>query len=262
MPGIQVVIEIVILLALHVQAFPATRTAVSANSNFKAGYESGIFSDSKICLEFKSRRKLVFDDRVPSRRRPCKQCPGDIDEEDGDIDRRESFFAMVGGVLASLSMPSAVSAMYGEDAKIELPNPVDAITKRANGQCLVETLGNRECLVYLDPANKLYQGVDSEVLFTRIAKDSDVLASIPTLVTEKKWTQVTGTLLGPLGDLVETMNQLTRQSKNTSKASVLAKKTKVALYEIFQAAERKQVDKALVAHKEATTDLSDFLKAL
>jgi hypothetical protein len=251
-----VMLVIFILLALNVQAFP------TITSYADSGTVSGIFSNSKLYTHDKTRSQSTFDNGFNARRRPCKRCPEEVTEDDVDMDRREAFFAMVGGIVASLSMPSAVSAMYGEDAKIELPNPLDSIAKRANGQCLVETLGNRECLVYLDPANKLYQGADTAVLLTRITKDYEVLASIPSLVTEKKWTQVTGILLGPLGDLVETMNQLTKQSKDASKVLALAKKTKAALYDIFQAAERKQGERALAAHKEATTYLSDFLKAL
>ena len=178
------------------------------------------------------------------------------------MDRREALFAMLGSLMASMSVPVAASAAYGADAKIELPNPIEAMANRQSGQCLVESLGNRECLVYLDPANKLYQGADNLVLLERVEKASQSLAMIPSLIELKKWSQVSGVLLGPLGTLVETMANLTKLSENGSKASELARKTKNDLNTLFQAVERKEGAKALAAHEQATQNLVSFVKTL
>lgn len=235
---------------LVVDAFSSTTTS------------SKIATNRLIATDSKLARVSHSESVVPEpRRRKCARCPEDKDDDSSDLDRREALFAMLGSVLAT-TVPTTAWAMYGEDAKIELPNPVEAISNRVNGQCLVETLGNRECLVYLDPANKLYQGADNAVLLERMEKASQSLALIPALIEQKKWTQVSGVLLGPLGTLVETMNQLTKLSANGSKAAALAAKTKSDMYDIFQAAERKQGDKALIAHDKATKNLVAFVKAL
>lgn len=194
-----------------------------------------------------------------SRSRRCSRCP---EPETEDVDRREALYAMMGALVGVSSLPAAASATFGQDAKIELPNPVEKMADRVNGQCLVETLGNRECLVYLDPANKLYQGADTGVLLERVEKASEALATIPGLIEDKKWTQVSGVLLGPLGTLVGTMNQLTKLSENESKAADAAKKAKTSLYAISGSVDRKQVDQGLAAHAQATKDLVAFVQSL
>ena len=179
-----------------------------------------------------------------------------------DMDRREAAFAMLGSLWAmSWSLPAA-HAMYGEDAKMELPNIMDGMDKRINQQCLVETLGNRDCLVYLDPANKLYQQADNQVLLERIEKASEALATIPALIEQRKWSKVTGVLTGPLGTLVSTMGQLTKLSDNSAQAAELAKKVKGDIIEIGAAADKKQGDRAVQFHKKATDDLVAYVKSL
>jgi hypothetical protein len=178
------------------------------------------------------------------------------------MDRREAVYAMLGSLLAIFSVPAAASAARGQDAKIELPNPIESMSKRVTGQCLVETLGNRECLVYLDPANKLYQGADTSVLLLRIEKASEALASVPKLIESRKWSQITGILTGPMGTLVTTMNELVKLSENKSETAMLAKTTKEALIAIGQFADKKQCEKALEAHESATQNLVAFVKSL
>ena len=53
-------------------------------------------------------------------------------------------------------------------AQILIPDVVQGMSDRANKQCLVESLGNRECLVYMDPENQLYKGSDNKLLFERL----------------------------------------------------------------------------------------------
>jgi hypothetical protein len=180
------------------------------------------------------------------------------------MDRRDAAFAMLGWATVALQTTAAepANAVYGADAKIELPNPIETMSQRATGQCLVETLGNRECLVYLDPANKLYQGADNQVLLSRIEQASVALATIPDLIAAKKWSQVNGVLTGPLGMLVVTMNQLGKSSGNEGRVAPLAKKVKDDIISIGAAASRKQGEAALRSHKDATDSLVAFVKAL
>lgn len=222
----------------------------------KAGTALPISTDSKLTLAFPKRLAET------SRRRRCARCPEDDDNDNDDMDRRETLFAMLGSLVATMSVPVAASAVYGADAKIELPNPIDALANRQNGQCLVESLGNRECLVYLDPANKLYQGAENLVLLERMEKASQSLSMIPSLIEMKKWSQVSGVLLGPLGTLVETMSLLTKQSENGSEAAEFARQTKIAMNNVFQAVERKEGAKAIAAHEQATQNLVAFVKTL
>jgi len=92
-----------------------------------------------------------------------------------NLDRREAAFAMLGALWATttLAFPTQeAQAVYGSDAKIEMPNVIQGLNDRATKQCLVESLGNRECLVYMDPDNKLYQGADSQKLLQKVGKPS------------------------------------------------------------------------------------------
>ena len=226
-----------------------------SSTTSKAGIGLPISTDSKLALAFPKHSAET------SSNRRCARCPEDNDDDD-DMDRREALFAMFGSLVASMSVPVAASATYGADAKIELPNPMEAMANRQSGQCLVESLGNRECLVYLDPANKLYQGADNRVLLERVEKASQSLAMIPSLIELKNWSQVCGILLGPLGTLVQTMALLTKLSENGSEAAEYARKTKIAMNNVFQAVERKEGAKAIAAHEEATQSLVAFVKAL
>ena len=54
--------------------------------------------------------------------------------------------------------------MYESDAQIEFPKIMEGMSQRVNQQCLVETLGNQECLVNMDSAGKRYQEAESEIL--------------------------------------------------------------------------------------------------
>lgn len=44
--------------------------------------------------------------------------------------------------------PQPAAAVYGVDAKMSFPDPIQGLADRNGKQCLVESLGNRECLVY------------------------------------------------------------------------------------------------------------------
>lgn len=195
-------------------------------------------------------------------------CPDPIGE-DPNLDRREAAAAMIGRLWAAGALPSAVmgagaapaNAVYGSDAKIELPNPVQGMYDRTTKQCIVESLGNRECLVYLDEANKVYQGADAAVLLGRIEAASEALATMPDLIADKKWTKVLGVMTGPMGTLGGTMDELAKLG-SSSTAAERAKKVKTDLYAIAGAVERKNPSDALKFHGAATADLVEFVKSL
>ena len=199
---------------------------------------------------------------------PCAKF--DQEQEHVDLDRREAFFSLLGMAWAAGTLPATLlaapaHATYGADAKIELPNPVQGMSDRATKQCLVESLGTRECLVYEDPDNKLYQGADGKLLLERVERAAVALQGVPALVENKKWSQVTGVLTGPLGELVRTMNQLVElvpedAKKATAKSKIVVVKND--LYAIGAAVDRKQGDAALKSHQAATKHLVDFVKAL
>lgn len=102
---------------------------------------------------------------------------------------RRSGFASFASALATYSVfvsPSSANAAYGADANIQMPNIAQGLADRANKQCLVESLGNRECLVYEDPDNKLYQAADSKLLFERLGTSVEALNRLPGYITNKQ----------------------------------------------------------------------------
>jgi hypothetical protein len=137
---------------------------------------------SLLLLNQKGRNVDEINQRKKKKRK-CL-CPPDDDEEEEENDddedelllsssllllnedRREVLFAMMGSlwsisggatggaaVAAATATATAFNpiqpafATYGMDAKIELPDVIAGMNERQNKQCLVESLGNRECLV-------------------------------------------------------------------------------------------------------------------
>eukprot|EP00977_Amphora_coffeiformis_P024963 scaffold17767_cov168-Amphora_coffeaeformis.AAC.1 len=220
--------------------------------------------------QFRSSSKLSSSEQDEFDCDPCAKFLHE-DGEDIELDRREAFFSMlgmawaVGGLPASLMttmQPEPAHAIYGTDAKIELPNPIQSMSDRATKQCLVESLGTRECLVYADPNNKLYQGADGKLLLDRVDAASKSLGLLPSLIESKKWSQVTGVLTGPMGELIRTMNQLVELSENQTAAKKIVAQVKTDLYAISAAVGRKEVASALKSHQAATDHLVAFVKAL
>jgi len=247
---------LLILIVSYVVAFTTPSTTVRSQEHFGLAVENDLKRKVSSCVTYLHENK-----------EDCGPCDNPLDN-DSELDRREAAFAMLGSAWAAGFLPTALvfpqgaQAEYGADAKIELPNPVKGLEDRANKQCLVETLGNRECLVYADDSAKIYQGADNKVLLSRVEKASEALASIPELVGSKKWSKVTGVLTGPLGDLVRTMGQLAELSENSGTAKDMTKKFRNDLYAIAAAVDRKEGGKALQFHSVATNDLVAFVKAL
>jgi len=243
----------------------ATATATTTTTNTETAPRN------RLAIKLSERiRHARFDEDVDNEKAKCEICP-----ESHEVDRREATFAMIGtmwsaGILPSavistftaISSPEAAEAVYGADAKIEVPNVMDNINNRVNQQCLVESLGNRECLVYLDPDNKLYQGAESKILVERLEAATAALALIPALVLEKKWSKIQGILTGPMNPLGVTMDKLSKMSNNEEQCCKLEKIVKQDLYAIASAVERKQGDQILELQKKATVDLVSYANSL
>ncbi|GKZ01068.1 hypothetical protein MPSEU_001058500 [Mayamaea pseudoterrestris] len=208
--------------------------------------------------------------RVPNsrsrKRRTCDPCQT-IEDENNPLniilDRREAAFAMLGAIWASTTTPYAAHAATGDEARLAFPDPLQGLNDRNSKQCLVESLGNRECLVYMaDQESLLYKGADYQLLIKRIESMYGVLKDqLPKLIETKKWTQVTGVLTGPLGELVRTMNQV-QKLVGTEKTAACEKQVQVVkkdLYAISAAIERKDVRKAMAAYEATVKDLAAFI---
>jgi len=264
---IRAILGLALLLVVGVESFSQQQTSAVPRS-FSTTQADDSSSETRVSLSL-SQPAVTRTTEEPSRKRNCDPCDinslndDDDDSLDVSLDRREAMFALLGTLWATLPR-SPAHAVYGTDAKLELPNPMEGMSNRVNKQCLVETLGNRECLVYMDDATKfLYQGADGQVLVTRVEKASSALASIPPLIETKKWSAVQGVMTGPMGELISTMGQLAKLSE--SKTDVLQSKiksVKTDLYAIQAAVDRKDPTAALKAHTAATNDLVAFVKVL
>ena len=166
------------------------------------------------------------------------------------------------GVSTSLFPAEPAIAAYGDDAKMEMPNPLDQVRERQNKQCLMESLGTRQCLVYEDPENKLYQNPDTKALAERVEKSAEALATIPALIEGKQWIKVTGVLTGPMGTLSNSMDLLSKASDNPTANADRAKRVKNDLYGISGAVDRRNGSAAMEYHRLATDHLVEFLKSL
>ena len=139
---------------------------------FLASYgasSSEAFSTFQLCntkFRFVEPVKVYHDgEHDISKKGRCTRCPETI-REDSDLDRKEALFAMLGTLWATTSSLGTQFAytVYESDAQIEFPKIMEGMSQRVNQQCLVETLGNQECLVNMDSAGKRYQEAESEIL--------------------------------------------------------------------------------------------------
>ncbi|KAL7531156.1 hypothetical protein ACHAWF_003650, partial [Thalassiosira exigua] len=180
--------------------------------------------------------------------------------ENGASDSRRGFLASAAAALAVVvSNPAVSNAAYGEDAKIQIPDIVQGMTDRANKQCLVESLGNRECLVYLeDPENLLYKGSDAQILFVRLGNSMTALKDLPQYIESKEWNKVQGVLTGPMGILSSTMNELVKIAGGNSGLKKLSVDIRNDLYAISGAVDRKSGIDALSAFERAESKLDKF----
>jgi hypothetical protein len=234
------------------------------------------------------RRALMSPDEDVKRRRCRHPCPDPPD--DWVLERREALFSTLGAVWATLSGPrtfrttastkattaaasTVISSLWawaerpwtaaagaGAEAKMALPNPLQSASDRDTKQCLVESLGNRECLVYEDPANKLYQGIDTSKVLARLEPATAALATIPSFVATKQWSKINSALTGPMSELIRTMGQLSVLGNAAAQSMVAT--VKKDLYALQEALSRKDGALVLQFHAAATNDLAAFVQAL
>jgi hypothetical protein len=222
-------------------------------------------------------------DMESSKKKDClMSCENLFDTNDNDDEsRREALFSMVGALWAmtgtsiiATSPIKSAHAASGDFAKIELPNPYQTLSDRATKECLSESLGTRECLVYAEDSDKfLYKGLDASLLLQRLKTSTEALGKIPSLIEAKKWSQITGVLAGPMGELIRTMNQIVEMSSKSSESSSDATETlattlrakvnvvKKDLYALQAAVDKRQVDAALKYHTQSAIHLDEFIQA-
>ncbi|KAL7444500.1 hypothetical protein ACHAXM_009359 [Skeletonema potamos] len=183
-----------------------------------------------------------------------------------DTSRRSVVFASFASALAAYSVvafPSSASAVYGADANIQMPNIAQGMTDRATKQCLVESLGTRECLVYEDPDNKLYKSADSKILFERLGTSVEALSRLPNYIANKQWSNVQSVLTGPMGSLSYTMNEIVKlideENSVKSKCKNLTGDIRKDLYGISAAIAAKDEKQALINYEKATEKLEKFV---
>jgi hypothetical protein len=135
---------------------------------------------------------------------------------------------------------------------MELPNYIEyLVEKNAQGS---------------NTAVALYQGADPVVLLRRLQEANRRLQEIPTMASDKKWSQILGLLTGPLGTLSQTLNQIASSTANPSdskKQQLLqdaSKRLKVDLIEIGQASAKKNADACITKAADASNDLARFLE--
>ena len=186
--------------------------------------------------------------------------------EDGmsDIDTsRRSFFASALAASSVITLPFAANAVYGADANMQMPNIVQGISDRATKQCLVESLGNRECLVYEDPDNKLYQSADSKILFERLGTSVEALKRLPSYIANKQWSNVNSVLTGPMGSLSYNMNEIVKlvEEDNPIKSQCkdLTGNIRKDLYAISAAVSSKDEKQALINYERASEKMEKFV---
>mmetsp|Transcript_1729 Transcript_1729/g.3695 ORF Transcript_1729/g.3695 Transcript_1729/m.3695 type:complete len:257 (+) Transcript_1729:10-780(+) len=181
-----------------------------------------------------------------------------ISESEGNAnDSRRAFLATA--LAFTFAKPTVSNAVYGEDAKILIPDVVQNMADRNTKQCLVESLGTRECLVYLDPDNQLYKGSDADLLFERLGSSFAALKDVPTYIENKQWSKILCTLTGPMGTLSSTMNELIKNVDENEVIKILSVDIRKDLYAIAAAAERKNGNEAYNAYEKAEKKLDKFV---
>jgi hypothetical protein len=125
------------------------------------------------------------------------------------------------------------------------------------------TLRDLAHLTREDEEKLLYKGADVSSLLIRVQEAAQALErDIPPLVESKKWTQLTGVLTGPMGQLSSTMALLEKLAKNPGVAKQNAQSVKQDIFAMGTAVTNKQGDAVLKYRSLALEDLATFLKGL
>ena len=135
-------------------------------------------------------------------------------------------------------------AKYGDSSNMELPNYIEYLIEKNES---------------LDSGKVLFKGADPAVLLTRLQEANKRLADIPSLAEEKKWSQISGLITGPLGTLAMTINQIVTPD-SSSKVMDASKKVKADVIAIGQAASKKNAAACTENAKLASKDLDAFVR--
>ena len=205
------------------------------------------------------------------------------EEKDADETRREVLFSTIGAVWATVTTTTSTTittatvaaaaagaagklttqpayATAGVDAKMEFPDIVGGMSDRANKQCLVESLGNRECLVYQEDSSKfLYQGADSTILLDRLRATFGALEQIPPYVETKQWTKVNGLLTGPMGQLSRTLTDIVKLHPQTQSK---AQQIKNDVFAMGTATQQRQPSEILKYQQLTIQHLTEFIQQI
>ena len=129
---------------------------------------------------------------------------------------------------------------------------------------LCQSLGNRECLVYEDPDNKLYKSADNKILLQRLGTSVEALKRLPSYIENKQWSNVQSVLTGPMGSLSYTQNELVKliDEGNPVKSQCrdLTGNIRKDLYAISAAIGTKDGKQALINYERASEKLEKFVK--
>lgn len=156
---------------------------------------------------------------------------------------RRDFVRSVVACSSTILIPSIANAKGGDSATIVLPNYVEFLIEKNK---------------VVDPSTLLYQGPDIETQLRRIGEAGARLPEVAALAEEKKWSQVQGIITGPLGTLLQTMNNVV-SAAGTKEAAAAAKTVKQDLNDINAASQRKDSALCIKAAGKATADLEKFV---
>lgn len=165
---------------------------------------------------------------------------------DAEIDgqNRRKFLLASAAILSSVQGASPAFCKYGDSTNIAMPNYIEYLIEKNES---------------VDGENALYKGVDPTILLKRLQEANKRLDDIPVLADEKKWSQIQGTLTGPLGTLAQTINQIAT-SDSSAKVKDASKKVKGDIIAIGQAAEKKNGAACAEMALAASKDLEIFVK--
>lgn len=158
---------------------------------------------------------------------------------------RRAFVIASTAFVGSVSISKPALAKYGESSNLEIPNYIDYLIEKNSS---------------FDEENSLYKGADPSVLLGRLQEADKRLKDIPVLAEQKKWSQISGIITGPLGTLSQTLNQIATPD-SSPQVKEAAKKLKSVVIDIGQAASKKNADVCTTKAQQASSDLQTFVKA-
>lgn len=171
--------------------------------------------------------------------------------------RRQVLATAATSFFALLSRQKPAIAAYGDSSTMKGFDYIDYLVEKNT---------------VADPSTYLYKGADRNVQLKRMSDAAGSLQQIPVVAKDKKWSQVNGILTGPLGTLIQTMNQIVSPATDFTKsdfgaapqvnkeAKAASQKVKADLYAIGQAAMKKSEAGCIESTEAALKDLEAFVK--